>query len=54
MSLGDSMDFHVVSTVAEDRASRLSKVFADAGLQLFDIGYATEERGAAEARGQPR
>ncbi|MFI0410441.1 thiamine-phosphate kinase [Actinomadura sp. 3N508] len=42
--LGDSVDFQLVFTVAEDEASRLSKVFADAGLQFFDIGHATEER----------
>jgi thiamine-monophosphate kinase len=41
--LGDSVDFQLVFTVAEDGASRLSKIFADAGLQFFDIGYATEE-----------
>ena len=41
--LGDSVDFQLVFTVAEDGASRLSKIFADAGLPLY-IGYATEER----------
>ncbi|MER6815559.1 AIR synthase-related protein [Spirillospora sp. NPDC000708] len=41
--LGDSVDFQLVFTVAEEGASRLSKIFAEAGLQLFDIGYATEE-----------
>lgn len=42
--LGDSVDFQLVFTVTGDEASRLSKIFADAGLQFFDIGYATAER----------
>ncbi|WP_412515740.1 thiamine-phosphate kinase [Actinomadura madurae] len=42
--LGDSVDFQLVFTVAADDVPRLSKVFADAGLQFSDIGHATEER----------
>ncbi|SNT56516.1 thiamine-phosphate kinase [Actinomadura meyerae] len=42
--LGDSVDFQLVFTVAEDGASQLAKIFADAGLGFCDIGYATEER----------
>ncbi|WP_185030244.1 hypothetical protein [Actinomadura coerulea] len=41
---GDSADFQLVFTVVEDCASRLSKIFADASLQLFDTSYATKER----------
>lgn len=42
--LGDSVDFQLVFTVAEEDFSLLSKIFADAEMQLFDIGYAIQER----------
>ncbi|MQY05183.1 thiamine-phosphate kinase [Actinomadura macrotermitis] len=40
--MGDSVDFQLVFTVAEEDVPQLSKIFADAGLQFFSIGHATE------------
>lgn len=45
--LGDSVDFQLVFTVPAESVSALSKVFVDAGLRFFDIGYATESKEVA-------
>jgi thiamine-monophosphate kinase len=42
--LGDSVDFQLVFTVAEESVPRLSSIFAKAGLRFYEIGYATETR----------
>jgi thiamine-monophosphate kinase len=39
--LGDSVDFQLLFTVGEENVPALSKIFADAGHQFFDIGQAT-------------
>ncbi|GAA4239338.1 hypothetical protein GCM10022254_59040 [Actinomadura meridiana] len=52
--LGDSVDFQLVFTVTADGVPRLSKSFADAGLQLTEIGYATEEHAVCLRRADGR